>query len=327
MVWTEVNITLPHDAVASVTSLLTSLGEDSFAVTDYADLEEVLDHKGCFYDYIDDALFEKKDASPVITLYFEKSPQGFDRLFFVKSAMRRYFEQNGGERAYDWEEKSVADSDFDQVWKQYFKPLPIADSFCIKPTWEVLPDELKEGRHVLEIDPEAAFGTGSHATTRMCIEAIEDLPVNGASVLDAGCGSGILGIAALLAGANSLCAVDIDETAVRIAKENITRNGCDRFSPIVACCDITSDDAQKVIGDKPFDLIFANIVADVIIFLAKTLFSLTGEGGHLVASGILDEKASGVIETLKSVGFRILSTPSSDGWTAIVAQKSGGARQ
>ncbi len=321
MVWTEVNIILPHDLVASVSSLLTSIGEDSFAVSDYADLEDVLENKGCFFDYIDDAILNNKDKLPVITLYFEKTPEGFERLHLMRSAIKRFFDQNGHENICHIEEKTISDSDFDQVWKQYFKPMPIGKTFCIKPTWEAVSDDLCEKRHILEIDPEAAFGTGSHATTRMCLEAMEDIQIHGADILDAGCGSGILGIAALLSGAKSLCAVDIDETAVRISKENISRNGCNTPDTKVLWCDVTAPNATEILGKTHFDVIFANIVADVIIFLSDTLFTLTKQGGCLIASGILDEKANTVIDTLKKSGFSIRSTPSSEGWTAIVAEK------
>ena len=277
MIWTEVNITLEHAAIACVTSLLTSLGEESFVVSDYSDLEELLENKQIFYDYVENSLFLSKNEKPVITLYFEKTPEGFERMYILRETIHRYFKENPSAGAYSWKEDTIANSDFEHVWKQYFKPLLIGKTFCIKPTWETVPDAWKENQVVLEIDPDAAFGTGSHATTRMCMEAIETIDLNNAHVLDAGCGSGILGIAALLSGASSLCAVDIDEAAVRITKQNVHINRCDPSHCTIACCDLTSPVAYQIIGTQPFDVIFANIVADVLISLADVFFSNRAE--------------------------------------------------
>jgi ribosomal protein L11 methyltransferase len=211
---------------------------------------------------------------------------------------------------------TVAEEDWADNWKQYFKPLMVGDRLLIKPSWEEVADA--GGRVTLEIDPASSFGTGAHHTTQLCLTELERLQTVDAKVLDMGCGSGILGIAAALLGADRVTMVDIDENAVKTAGENARKNGIDASKLLLLSGDVTGDAAlEKQIGGG-YDIVLANIVADVILGMRRKLAAALRPGGSLVVSGILEERADEVAGGLEQCGLTILRRASQGGWSALV---------
>ncbi len=212
---------------------------------------------------------------------------------------------------------SVDEEDWANNWKQYYKPLEIGKRLLILPSWEERPET---DRIVLKLDPGMAFGTGAHHTTRMCLEFLEKTVRAGEPMLDLGCGSGILSIAARLLGATDATAVDIDPIAESIAYENAAMNGIDRAHYQVLIGNVLSDTRlqKRIAGQYP--VVAANIVADVIIALAPLARTLTAPGGVFLVSGIIDERVDEVINALNGSGFSVSEHSRAEGWNAFLCR-------
>lgn len=204
----------------------------------------------------------------------------------------------------------VAEEDWADAWKQYFKPQRIGDHFVVKPTWE--PFDATGQDLVIEIDPGMAFGTGLHATTRLCLRALEKRVTPDMTVADIGTGSGILAVGAALLGASSVEATDIDPLAVRIARENVAVNHLE---------DRVSIEEASAPPSGPFQLIVANILADVILAMTPGLYDALLPEGLLIASGIIESRAEDVRRGLEFAEFKILQTDSDGEWVAITARR------
>lgn len=217
--------------------------------------------------------------------------------------------------------KRVAEQDWANNWKAYFKPMPVGEKLLICPSWE---EPAKDsGRIVLRIDPGMAFGTGTHHTTRMCLELLEKYVKNGSVVADLGCGSGILSIAAALLGAKEVYAVDIDENASKIAGENAQINGVNMDSLFIRTGDILTDKAFKAdIASRKFDIVTANIVANVLIEFAPVAGELLKENGTFIASGIIDDRLDEVLSAFKENGLKIITVLTGENWRAVAAEKA-----
>ena len=224
MNWTEVNIYTTTEGIDPVCGRLLNVGVTGFQIRDAKDFEDFLNDKTGNWDYIDDDLMNLKNCETCVTFYLADNSQGADMLAMVKTEMAELSaidtEKKFGRLA--CELSNVREEDWANNWKQYFKPLTVGDKLVIKPSWEDY--EGTEDRTVLEIDPESSFGTGQHNTTQLCLELLETNLSENDRVLDIGCGSGILSIAALLLGAKDACAVDIDLNSVKIAAQNAAKN-------------------------------------------------------------------------------------------------------
>lgn len=207
----------------------------------------------------------------------------------------------------------VQEEDWANAWKQYFKPQRIGEHIIIKPSWEEFSPE--PGDLVVEMDPGMAFGTGLHATTRLCLRALESYVTGGESVADVGTGSGILGIAAVLLGAKQAICTDIDPLAVRIARENIERN---QMEGSVEAVEATLPPPGE------FEIVVANILPDVILGMAEELVAATKPGGLLIVSGIIESRTNDVQDGLSALGLTVLSVATEGEWVAILARRQGG---
>ena len=205
--------------------------------------------------------------------------------------------------------------DWEWGWKQYFKPFPVGEKFLIKPSWETVDDP--GARQILEIDPASSFGTGTHDTTQLCITMLEKTVKGGEKLLDMGTGSGILAIAAGMLGANPEVAVDIDEHCLTCALENAERNGVTIKKTLHGDALRDQKLAEEIGGG--YDIICANIVADIIIGMAPMFFEKLKEGGTLITSGIIEERADEVGQALEQAGFRLTDRQVSNGWAAFTA--------
>lgn len=207
----------------------------------------------------------------------------------------------------------VQDEDWAEAWKRFYHPLRVGRTLVIKPSWEEFSP--RPGDRVIELDPGMAFGTGAHPTTQLCLALLEERVTPGDRVLDLGTGSGILAIAAATLGAASVLALDLDPIAVAAARENADRNGVGTRVAVV-------EGSTEAAGDVPFDLIVANILADVIRDLAADLARLTRPGGLLIASGIIADRAADVAAALSAAGFAIQEERADQEWRALVARKT-----
>ena len=216
-------------------------------------------------------------------------------------------------------DQTLAEEDWANAWKRFYHPTHLGERLVVCPSWEQYapaPQEL-----VMTLDPGMAFGSGTHHTTRLCCELLEHLPVEGARVLDMGTGSGILSIAALMLGAEEAVGVDIDRVAVRTAAENAAENGfgADRFTAVTA--DLVHQPLGEELTRGGFDIVLANIVADVIIELAPAIARHLKPGGHLVASGIILPRREEVIAALEAEGLTVAGDREQEGWCALLMQK------
>lgn len=199
------------------------------------------------------------------------------------------------------------EQDWDQIWRQHFKPRRVGRRFLIVPSWERI--EPREDDWVIELDPGQAFGTGDHPTTRMCLELMEDAPIEGARVADVGCGSGILSIGACRMGAREVCAVDIEPVSVEVAKENAERNG-------VSFLTLAGDGLFALPEGDPYDVVLSNIISAVLIRIAPDVAAEVRPGGAWVVSGVIPDNWPDVLRAAERVGFHLQERREEDGWVA-----------
>lgn len=306
MKWLELKIDAAPAGLEPVSALLEDLGITGLVIDDEGDFQDFLEHNHAYWDYVDDQLMQEKKGLCRITFYLEDSPDGYNTLAQVRMALSRVKQEHPEYGRLLLTMENMEDADWENNWKQYFHPIKIGERLLIRPTWE---DEYDaEGRAVLHLEPGLAFGTGSHETTRLCLEALEKNIKGGEKVLDVGCGSGILAIASLLLGAESATGVDIDELAVKTAEENGKMNGfgSDRLTFI------HGDLADKVSGK--FDIVVANIVADVIIMFCKTVPDFMADNAVFITSGIIDIREQEVVDAFAENGFEIIARHADGGW-------------
>ena len=312
MKWLELKIDAAPAGLDPVSALLEDLGITGLVIDDEGDFRDFLEHNRAYWDYVDDALMQEKKGLCRITFYLEDSPDGYNTLSRVRMALSRVKQEHPEYGSLLLTMKNMEDADWENNWKQFYKPMEIGDRLIVIPEWESA--GVPEGRVALRLNPGLTFGTGSHATTRLCLTALEKHVRGGETVLDLGCGSGILSIAALLLGADRAAACDIDEKCMDVAYENAALNGVGRDRYTVRWGDVVTDRALRRELGGPYDVVVANIVADVIKALASTVRPLVREGGIFLCSGIIDDRAEEVAQCLRDNGWTIAETRSSEGW-------------
>lgn len=317
--WIEAKISTTTDAIDSISGILLSIGISGFVIEDANDFNEFLTSTEYRWDYIDEELMQRQHSPTSITVYIPENEQGKQWLIEIKDRLEAAKlsspEINFG--TLEIELKNIREEDWANNWKQYFKPFCVGDKLLIKPTWESVGNTTD--RTVLNIDPGSSFGTGQHHTTKLCLERLEEIVKGGEKVLDLGAGSGILSIGALLLGAESAVGIDIDENSVRVAKENAEQNGVD--SHFNAMCGNIIDDVElrEKIG-KNYDIVVANIVADVIILMSPIFREFMHENSTLIVSGIINRQKDEVKQALIENGFEIITAQESNDWSCIVCR-------
>ena len=313
----QVDIFTKTEALEVLIIRLSELGINGFEIHDSADFDEFLENKDANWDYVDDSLMGLKTVPTHITLYLQDNAQGLETLTELKGALAGFEAENPDfYGSLDIEIDNVREEDWANNWKQYYKPFNVGSKLVVKPSWEEVDN--KEGRKILEIDPASSFGTGQHHTTRLVMELLEGVISEGDRMLDLGCGSGILSIAGLLLGAKNAVMADIFENAVKTAAENVEKNGFDKESYKAYCGNIIDDEALRAEIGGGYNVITANIVADVIIAMSGLFRGFLAEKGTLIVSGIITERLAEVLTALKEAGFTVTEQREREGWNAIV---------
>ena len=303
--WTELCLEIAvedTDRAAAIANMAVPYG---IYIEDYSDLEQGA-RDIAHIDLIDEELLARDRTRALIHLYISPEDNPAEAAAYLRERLTAE-----GIR-HELKDRQVKEDDWANGWKQYFKPLPVGKRLLIRPTWEEAGDP--GGRQVLSIDPGMAFGTGGHETTRLVLETLEELVFPGAELLDVGCGSGILSIAALLLGASRTVGVDIDPLAVKTAEENGRING---FTPPRYTVK-TGNLARDVEGT--YDVVAANIVADAIIALSPEVPRFLKPGGVYVMSGIIDTREREVLETLECCGLTLTERREAKGWLCLTAR-------
>lgn len=317
MKWNKYRMKTTTEAVDLISYTLSEMGIEGIEIEDKIPLSEE-DKKKMFIDILPD--LGEDDGVAYVSFYIEPEKDHAETLDEVSKAVRELadFVDIGDATI---EMSVTADIDWMNNWKQYWKPFKVDDKIIIKPTWEKRP-ETDDDTLIVELDPGTAFGTGMHHTTRLCITQMKKYLKEGQALFDVGCGSGILSIIGLLLGAGEAAATDVDPNAVAAAIENAAVNHIDMEKYHVAAGDIITDAAfRRSCGVEKYDLVLANILADIIIPLSGVIKENMKPGGLFVSSGIINTKEEAVREALLANGFEIVEVTYSGDWVAFTARK------
>ncbi|BBD89883.1 50S ribosomal protein L11 methyltransferase [Staphylococcus caprae] len=309
MNWTELSIVVNHEVEYDVTDILESHGSNGVVIEDSKDLvNQPADKFGEIYELNPD---DYPDQGVRLKAYFNELTFDDTLRTNIKNAVLNLPELD--KNIVTFSEKEIAEVDWANEWKNYFHPFKASERFTIVPSWETYEKE-SNNELCIELDPGMAFGTGDHPTTSMCLKAIEKYVKPTDSVIDVGTGSGILSIASHLIGVKRIKALDIDEMAVNVAKENFKKNHCENAIEAVPG-NLLQDE------DKKFNIVIANILAHIIEEMIEDAYNTLVEEGYFITSGIIEEKYEEIESQMKRVGFNIISVEHDNGWVCIVGQK------
>ena len=306
--WLEVAVNTDAAHLDEVCAKLTAAGMDGLVIEEEGEFLRFLENNRQYWDYVDQELLDRMKGVARVKFYVTDDDLGRRQLADYTDGL-----------GFEYTVTPLLEDDWAYSWQKYYQPLEIGTRLYVVPEW-MRDQPVPGGRVPLYLNPGLTFGTGSHASTQLCLEGVEAHTVPGASVLDLGCGSGILSIAALVLGADSAVAVDIDPKAVDVAYENATLNGVGRDRYTVRAGDVLGDAALLAeLGRKRYDLVLANIVADVIIPLSAHVPGLLAREGIFLCSGIIDARAHEVEAALRQNGLTVVKKREKNGWVALEA--------
>ena len=320
MDYLEVTIQTASAGIETVATALTASGFDSLVVEDQAEYETFLEENRAYWDYIDEEFQAELQNLSRIKLYLEvdgTEEKQLNKLRKVLDSLKNRTKKNLG--TLELTSTLLPETNWEESWKDNYPPQPVGEKLVVVPCWNPEAGD----RIPVILDPGLTFGTGAHPSTQMCMEFMEELVTEGMEVIDLGSGSGILSIAALRLGAKTAIGVDIDPKAEDIARENAAYNdfGTDRFDAVTG--NVTEDHAlMERLSEKHYDLVFVNIVADVIIGLAPVLKHFMDRDTRVICSGILDVREQEVHEALKANGLTILAAKAKEDWRSLVAGRA-----
>jgi len=314
--WSKNTLYTTTQGIEIVSAFLMEQGVGGVEITDAQDFENFLNDTEIHWDYVEEELMALKETETSITFYLPDNTQGTETLLAIRSGIKALPELCEGVDLgrLVLESDTVREEDWATVWKQYYHPTPVGEKLLIVPSWE--DNEIDAGDRVkLLLDPGMAFGTGTHSSTKLCLEILQNAVEKDDKMLDVGCGSGILAVAALLLGAKEAVGVDIDELAAKIALENAALNGVEE-----KLTTYVGDLTDKVSGK--YNVICANIVADIIIRLCPDVLSFLAEDGVFITSGIIDTRKDDVLAAIEANGLKVDEVREENGWVALRCSKA-----
>ncbi len=322
MNWLQVSIFTTAEGIDPVCGRLMDLNINGFEIEDKDDFNSFLEHNHQYWDYVDDELMAEKQGETKVKIYLSDNENGAVQLAGVRSELNALKSLDAGGRfgRLEIEINNLSEEDWENNWKQYFHPIPVGDRLIIKPEWEKLDNT--QGKIIFNIDPGMTFGSGQHETTRLCVEQLDKRINSGMRVLDLGCGSGILSIISLMLGAKYAYAIDIDPNCQKIAYSNAALNNIGKDVYCVKAGNILSDEGFKheVAAMGGFDIVVANIVADVIIPLCSDARRYMKEDGVFICCGIIEPRLPEVLDALEKAGFEIIEQKNENDWYCIVSK-------
>lgn len=322
MDWLQLSISTTTEGIEPVCAVLMEAGVTGMEIDDEKDFHNFLESNRDKWDYVDEELLKAHESGAFVKFYVTDNAAGADLRFAVAAGLDALakMDEKGEYGSLLMTSAGMKEEDWAENWKQYFKPLKVGEKILILPEWESLAEPTN--RTIFTVNPGMSFGTGSHHTTQLCIMALERYMKAGMSVLDLGCGSGILSIIALLLGAKDATAVDIDPNAIEIAVQNAKRNRIDLNTYRTFAGNVVEDKALfNILSEKEYDIILANIVADVIIGLEPAVPKLLKAGGTFITSGIIEERAEDVISTYEKTGLILTGRQDQGGWVSLAYTK------
>ena len=305
MRYIEVTVNTPGAEIDARCQEMADMGAGGFVIENEEDFKDFLEQNHQYWDYVDDELENQFAGVSRIKCYLTDDEDGLAVLRRINAAYD------------DVTTSYVEDSDWENNWREYYKPIEVGEKLVVVPEWEEAP---QDGRLPLRLDPGLIFGTGSHATTRMCLAALEEFSKPGVRVLDLGCGSGILGIGALILGCDSCLGVDIDPKAPDVVMSNAALNGIGADKMTAWAGDIIADASLRARIGGGYQLVLANIVADVIIPLTAIVRQFMAPGAVFICSGIIEHRWPETEAALISSGFEILDHKSEEEWHCFVCR-------
>ncbi len=305
MRYIEVTVNTPGAEIDARCQEMADMGAGGFVIENEEDFKDFLEQNHQYWDYVDDELENQFAGVSRIKCYLTDDEYGLAVLRRINAAYD------------DVTTSYVEDSDWENNWREYYKPIEVGEKLVVVPEWEEAP---QDGRLPLRLDPGLIFGTGSHATTRMCLAALEEFSKPGVRVLDLGCGSGILGIGALILGCDSCLGVDIDPKAPDVVMSNAALNGIGADKMTAWAGDIIADSSLRARIGGGYQLVLANIVADVIIPLSAVVRQFMAPGAVFICSGIIEHRWPETEAALISNGFEILDHKSEEEWHCFVCR-------
>ncbi|WP_442603686.1 50S ribosomal protein L11 methyltransferase [Paenibacillus sp. KN14-4R] len=321
MRWHELTVNTTEEAIEMVTNFIHELGAGGVSIEESGTLNKERDTS---YGQLYDKPFNDiPEGRAVIKGYFSTDVDMVEVLEVLKERVNELKDFNIDTGAPTYDVREVDDEDWADAWKQYFKPMRISDRLTIKPTWEEY--EASPGEIILELDPGMAFGTGTHATTSLCLKALEKVIAGDEDVIDVGTGSGVLSIAAAKLGARQVLAVDLDPVAVTIAGENTSLNGLDsqittKLSDLLGV--LKESESGAALNVKlPVQVVVANILAEIILLFIDDVYQVLESGGRYITSGIIISKEQQVVDGLVAAGFEIEEKQYDGDWVVLIAKK------
>ncbi|MBO6011017.1 MAG: 50S ribosomal protein L11 methyltransferase [Oscillospiraceae bacterium] len=321
MDWFEITVLTTDEGADIVSARLSMLGIDEVSVVQgRGEVERLMNDAVKYWDYADDAAINDQ---PAVKAYVADLPENEGILESIRESLDELSSMRGeiglDIGSLELTVNKVKEEDWANNWKAYFKPINVGEKLLVCPAWEEVPEG--NTRAVLKIDPGMAFGTGTHHTTRMCLELLEKHMHGGETIADIGCGSGILSAAAMLMGAKETVAVDIDPVAARIAAETAEANGIDLMKYTVYTGDILSEkELRQAVLRRSYDIVLANIVASVIIALAPLAPYMMHKDSKFIASGIIEDRLDEVIKALEDNGLTVKEVLTGEDWRALEAE-------
>ena len=310
MRYIEVIVDTPEELLDQRCEEMSAMGVGGFVIENEADFQDFLENNHQYWDYVDQELEQQYAGVSRIKCYLTDDEAGQDSLRQIRAAYGQV------------EVSFVEDSDWENNWREYYKPIPVGEKLVVVPEWEEIP---RDGRTPLRLDPGLIFGTGSHATTRMCLAELEQYVNQDTRVLDLGCGSGILGIGALVLGAKSCLGCDIDPKAPDVVRSNAALNGIGAERLTACAGDILADASLRRGFGGGYQLVLANIVSDVIIPLSRFVRDFLSEDGVFITSGIIEGRQDEVRAALEGAGLTIVKHRCEEEWhcyTCVAAQET-----